>query len=583
MTTETDGKKTRVLILGGGHSSVRAAQRLLRRRRRKDNLEVVVVSRENYENWHGLMPQIGGGLVQPQFALVPLRQLLPGAILYNYDIERIDLANRCVTLDRGPDRDRLVLTYDYLILALGSILDFSRFPGMFEHALQTKTVADMFHLRNHVLDMLERATVEEDPEERQRMLTFVVAGAGLAGAEIGGQVHHLIRQSLRFYPTIQPSEIRFVVVSHSARIMPAINDGPTRRAMRYMRRTGVDLRLGVAVASATANKVVLTTGESIPTRTIIATAGIRIHPLIESLPIPIEDGRIACDRYCRVPGWPGVYAIGDIAAIPNKAGKPYPATGFVAFAHGRYAAGNILAELRGRRLKPTFYMGMDAVLLNKHYAIGQFRWGRLTLFQLEGPLASLVWRTVMLISIQTWGRRFELLTDWLVSAFLPRDTIRMQVDTPAALRPMRFEAGEIIVRQGEAGDRFYMIEEGRVEVLRGSPDDGEQRITSLGSGQHFGADALTGDHRRAFTVRALTDARLLTIARADLTQLAENLPGLREILGVEQPDDATLAALAGDAPVVIPSPAVPAQPMSAEQMLPSLTSAAPLSNEEPTA
>src|SRR5579863_2775210 len=211
-------QKKRVVILGGGHAGFRAARRLLSRRKPSDNLEVIVVAAETAEVYHGLMPQIVGGKVQARNLLVPLRNFLPGIVFYNFEVERIDLENRKVYLDPAEERERIEISYDYLLIALGSVTDLSRFPGLQEHGLQTKTIGDVYHLHDHLLEMLERASVEEDSVERQRLLTFVVAGAGYAGVEIGAEANNLLRSALRFYPNIRSEEIQFSIVTDAHRI-----------------------------------------------------------------------------------------------------------------------------------------------------------------------------------------------------------------------------------------------------------------------------------------------------------------------------------------------------------------------------
>ena len=216
-----------VVILGGGHAGVRCAQELARRRRPSDNLEIVLISRENTEVWHGLMPQILSGVLQPQHVLVPLRDFLPGVRVYTYDIEEVDLAAKRVTLTRGDEGRQIVLEYDDLVLALGSVTDLSRFRGLQEHGLLTKTIGDFVYMRNHLIDMLETAAVETDPDERRQLLTFVIAGAGFAGIEIASEANEFIRSSLRLYPSINPAEIRVIELDIVARILL-----PSNRASR---------------------------------------------------------------------------------------------------------------------------------------------------------------------------------------------------------------------------------------------------------------------------------------------------------------------------------------------------------------
>lgn len=514
---------TRVVILGGGHSGVRAAKQLLALRQPQDKLEIVIVSHENVEVWHGLMPQIVAGLVQPQYALVPLRQILPGVIIYTYEVEQIDLPNRRVILNSGDERDQTVLDYDYLIVALGSVTDLSRFPGLAEHGLQTKTIGDVVHLRNHLIDMLDRAAVEQDAEARQRMLTFLVVGAGYAGVEIGTLANQMIRESLHFYPTIREPEIRFIILSRAERILPALSERLVRRALRRMKRSGIEVMRGVHLASATATAAILTGGERIATQTLIVTAGIGTNPVVARLPVTLAHGRIVCDRFCRVVGWPGVYATGDDAAIPRTDGSVYPPTGFVAFAQGKRAAANILAELRGQPLAPFRYEGIETALLSKGYALAQFRH-----FHLDGWLASIIWRLAFLIYIQTWQRRIALLQDWFTGSIFPRDITRLGISRSDAIVPMRFAAGDVIIREGDPGSRFYTIINGTVEIVRRTADGGEERVASLGRGQYFGEIALLHEVKRTATARAATDTTVLSIARQDFNALVQHLPLWRE-------------------------------------------------------
>jgi NADH dehydrogenase len=181
-----------------------------------------------------MMPQTVGGRVQARNLLVPLRNYLPGVAFYHYEVERIDLKNRKVYLDPVAERAKIELSYDYLIITLGSVADLSRFPGLQEHGLQTKTIGDVYHLHDHLLEMLERASVEEDATERQRLLTFVVAGAGYAGVEIGAEGNNLLRSALRFYPNIRPEELQVSIVSNTPRILPAMSEKLAQKASEHL-------------------------------------------------------------------------------------------------------------------------------------------------------------------------------------------------------------------------------------------------------------------------------------------------------------------------------------------------------------
>ena len=266
--------RRRVVILGGGHAGVRCARELLEQRRSPDELDVTLVSRENVEVWHGLMPQIVSGVLQAQHVLIPLREILQGATIYSREIESIDPVARRAVLTIGGESDEVTLEADYLVIALGSVTDLSRFPGLSEHALQTKTIGDFIHLRNHLIEMLEAASVTTDAAERQRRLTFVIVGAGYAGVEIASEANEFLRASLRAYPMIAATELRVITVDILTRVLPTFNDRLAQRVVDRMRTRGIEVRLGVGVKEATAGVIVLADGSRIETRSIIATGGI---------------------------------------------------------------------------------------------------------------------------------------------------------------------------------------------------------------------------------------------------------------------------------------------------------------------
>ncbi len=314
--------RKRVLILGGGHAGVRCARELIAHRRAGDQVDITIVSRENVEVWHGLMPQIVSGVLQAQHVLIPLREILPGVTIYTREIESIDPVKRQVVLSLGGESDEVALEADYMVIALGSVTDLSRFPGLTEHALQTKTIGDFIHLRNHLIEMLEAASVTTDAAERKRRLTFVVAGAGYAGVEIASEANEFLRASLRSYPMISRGELRVVTVDILTRVLPTFSDHLAQRVVDRMRSRGIEVRLGVGIKEATAGAIVLADGSRIETRSIIATVGIGTNPLVRGLPVELQRGRIPCDAFCRVPAWPGVYAVGDNAAVPDRASGP---------------------------------------------------------------------------------------------------------------------------------------------------------------------------------------------------------------------------------------------------------------------
>ncbi len=516
----------RVLILGGGHAGVRCARELIRERRPSDQLDITLVSRENVEVWHGLMPQIVSGVLQAQHVLIPLREILPGVTIYSREIETIDLGRRRVGLSQGGEGDQVELEADYLVIALGSVTDLSRFPGLTEHALQTKTIGDFIHLRNHLIEMLEAASVTADATERRRLLTFVVAGAGYAGVEIASEANEFLRACLRSYPMIDPRELRVITVDILTRILPTFSDRLAARVVRRMEERGIQLRLGVGLKEATGSAVTLADGTRIETRSIIATVGIGTNPLLQSLPLTLMRGRVACDSYCRVEGFPGVYAAGDNAAVPDPAsGQPFGAMVMVAFGEGRQAARNILAEVRSEPPVPFEATRFGEVaLLSRRYGVAQVRG-----LTLHGWPAAVVSRALFLSFMPSWRRRLALTLHWMGTAILPDNLTPLPLGRSNLVVPMRFNSGEAIVREGDLGGRFYVITAGEVEVTQ-RVDGVEQSIRRLGPGEHFGELALLGDRKRTATVTASTNTSLLSLDRRDFAALVEHLPELQGAL-----------------------------------------------------
>ena len=293
--------------------------------------------------------------------------------------------------------------------------------------------------------------------------------------------------------------------------------------MRRMCARGIDLRLGVGLQDATAGSVTLANGERIPTRTIIVTVGVGTNPLLAKLPIQLIRGRVKCDEYCRVEGWPNVYAVGDNAAVPSSSGDPYPAMLLVAFGEGRQVADNILAALRDQSVQPFHFKRFGEVaLLSRGYGLAQVRG-----MKLYGWPAAILARGLFLTYMPTWRRRLALVLHWWSSAIFPRDISQLRMGRSDAVVPMRYAAGEVIVREGEIASRFYVITSGEVEIVQ-QVDGAERQLRRLGPGRHFGEVALLQNSKRTASVRAVTDTTVPAIARQDFASLVGHMPELQE-------------------------------------------------------
>ena len=437
------------------------------------------------------------------------------------------LARHSVTTSRTLDGRQYVLHYDHLVLALGSADDLSRYPGMAEHALKLKTWADCFQVRNHLLAMLELAEIEDDPVERRRLLTFVVAGGNYAGVEVATELvdyFHLL--SRKEYRRIDPREVRVVLVHSGENLLPELRQhypklaNWAQRHIDGLRQDGLELRLGTRLAAATPDEAVLSSGERIATRTIISCTGTAQSPLLDQLPFARDErGRVITDETIQVPGTTNVWAAGDCAAVPHPRGGTCPPLGIYALTCGWQIARNILRVVDGKRPTRYWFDGLgDAVSLGRRKAVAQVRG-----FHIYGFPAWLTWRAFLLFFIPTWDRKVRLILDWLAWPFIGRDIVNMQAGGNRTVGQALFEAGQTVVRQGDIGKQMYVIRQGEAEVLRTDPSGKEEVIARIGPGDHFGEMAVFQNVRRTATVRALTRLQLLVLGRDDVITLSETV------------------------------------------------------------
>ncbi|MFZ0709704.1 MAG: FAD-dependent oxidoreductase, partial [Terrimicrobiaceae bacterium] len=284
-------KKKRILILGGGFGGVYVAVhlgRMLSKREREES-EIALVNRENYIVFQPLLPEVISGSVELNHVIAPIRRMAPRANLYTRDIESIDPVARTVTLSPGVRPTPLSLSYDHLVIAMGTRLDYSKIPGMREHASPFKYLGHALYLRNQLVRMLEEAEAESDPEIRKRLLTFVVAGGGFSGVECIAEMNDFLREAVNAYHNIAEHDLRLILLQRGERILPEVTESLAAFAHRLLEKRGVEIRLGAGLKAVSANAVVVEdkqTGgtETIGTRTAVATVPAGPHPILTALP-----------------------------------------------------------------------------------------------------------------------------------------------------------------------------------------------------------------------------------------------------------------------------------------------------------
>jgi len=400
------------LVIGGGFAGSYVA-RLLGRR------GATIVSPENFMLYTPLLPEAASGTLEPRHVVVPLRVMCRHAELLLGRALALDEERRMVEVETEAGRSGVC--YENLVVALGAVPRTLPIPGLAEHGLGFKSLADAIHLRNHVLRRLEAADAVDDAELAAEHLSFVFVGAGYAGVEALAELSDLVRDALRYYPALRTVPQKWVLVDAAPKILPEIPTRLGEYAARQLAARGVDIRVSTTLESATERSVMLSGGSRIPTRTLVWTAGVRAHPLLGELGLPLDErGRVVVDPTLRVEGRERVWALGDCARVPNAAagGEPDPPTSQHALRQARRLAKN----LRGEPRPYSYRMLGQVATLGRHKGIADVLGLRL-----RGFLGWFVTRTYHLYQLPLLTRKLRVVTDWTVSLFFRRDIVELSM------------------------------------------------------------------------------------------------------------------------------------------------------------
>jgi NADH dehydrogenase len=412
-----------VLILGGGFAGLNTAARLEKLLKHRPDVRITLVSRDNYALFTPMLAEVAGGGIEPSHIVNPIRASLKRTEFREGLVRRIDLANKVVETEHPQSHAPTTLQYDRLVIALGSVTNYRGLPGVKEHSFGLKTMADAQAIRDHVLSVLEQAALVDDPGQRACMLTFVIAGGGFSGAELCGALQDFIERALRLYRNIDPAEIRLVLAHPGPRILPEVGDALGKYAGAALARRGVEVRCSVKVRSATAHSVTLDGDETILTHTLVWTAGTAPSPALKGIACEIDGrGAVKVDANLEVAGWPGVFALGDCASIPDpRTGKPYPPTAQHAIREAGIAARNVAASLGVGEPAPFIFdtIGQLAVLGHRS-AVAELRGWRFS-----GFLAFWMWRTVYWLKLPRLERQIRVAVDWSLDLLFPPDTVQL--------------------------------------------------------------------------------------------------------------------------------------------------------------
>lgn len=429
-----------------------------------------------------------------------------------------------VILGAGLTPQRQELAFDHLVIALGNVTDFRGVPGLPEHAMPFKTLADAVRIRNHVINVLEQSSVMRDPDLRRTMLTFVVAGGGFSGTEVAAALNDFVRGAVRDYRSIPREDIRIILV-HSGESV--LERELTPRLARYATRTlaeqGIELLLGKRLVAASPQSAVLADGRRISTRTLISTVPSSPNPVIEQLGLHTTRGRLECDATVAVKGCDGVWAVGDCGLIPMPGGEPCPPTAQHAIRQAKVLAANIVASHAGAPLRSFAFSGLGKLgALGHRRAVAELPGG----LRVAGLPAWLMWRGIYWSKLPGASRKARVAISWVSDMVLPPHPVQLNLGGGRGATQAHYEPGETVFDEGDTGDSLFMILAGRVEVLK--LVGAEPRVVgTLGPGEYFGEMALLGRRPRSATTRALTQLDLLVLPGSDFSVLAESLTEFR--------------------------------------------------------
>ena len=394
------------LVAGGGYAGSMVA-RLLGRR------GATIVSPENFMLFTPLLPEAASGTLEPRHVVVPLRMMCPHSELVVGRLTTVDADRKAVVVEAI---DGLVeIGYDRLVLALGSVSRVLPVPGLAEHGHGFRDLADAIALRNHILRQLEAADAAADAEERARHLAFVFVGAGYAGVEALAELADLVRDALRYYPSLRGEPQRWALVDAAPKILPEIPTKLGDYAARQLLRRGVEIHVSTRLDSADERGVLLSDGTRIETGTLVWTTGVRANPLVAELGLPLDErGRVVVDEYLRVAGREDVWALGDCAAVPNLAtpGRADPPTSQHALRQARRLARNLTGEPKAYRYRMLGQVATLGRYKGIADAIG---------LRLRGFPGWFVTRTYHLYQLPLVSRKLRVVVDWTVALFFRRD------------------------------------------------------------------------------------------------------------------------------------------------------------------
>ena len=415
-------KTTRIVIAGGGFAGLYAAIQFDKRLARRADVEVTLISHENFILFTPMLHEVAAGDLYPGDIVNPLRRILRHVKFFEADVEAIDLNARRVHCTAGVADQELEFEFDHLLLTLGSETNFFNMDSVRDWSVTMKSLGDAAMLRNRMVAFLEEASLESDEAVRRQLLTVVTASGGFSGTETTGAVNDFVRETIRYYPRLREEMIRVVMVHPGDFILPELGEELGRYAERKLSERKVEVIKGQRVANNDGVVVTLSDGTSIPAATLIWTAGVEPSPVIASLPYQKEHGRLLVSEYLAVTGVPGLWAAGDCAAVPIlNTEKFHPPTAQHGLREGVVVAKNIEAIVLDRPLKSFRFKMLGQLASIGHHTGVAMVFG----IKFSGFIAWWFWRSVYLMKLPRLAKKLRVMASWTLDIFFGQEIEQM--------------------------------------------------------------------------------------------------------------------------------------------------------------
>ncbi len=422
----------RIVVLGGGFAGVECVKHLEKGLRGNSSTEIFMISEDNFLLFTPMLPQVASGTIETRNIVMPIRTILKKARFYEGRVKDIDPKSRKVSIWGTPEKSGVAMDYDYLVVALGSETNFFGMSDLEINSFQMKTLNDAVSVRNRVIDMLEQADNETDPDVKRSLLTFVIVGGGFAGIETAGELNDLLADAVKYYPRISRDEVSVVVIEALHTILPGFSEKLVRFTQNHMAREGIRIMLRTAVTGFDGDEVSIRDLDAeddgdedlLHAKTLIWTAGVTPVNTIKRSIFKTDRGKMVVDENLEAEGYPGVFAAGDCAlSVDPSTGKPYAPTAQLAEAQAKQVAANLKAIISGGKMSKFRYESRGQMAV-----IGK-RVGIASMFgmHIHGIVAWILWRNVYLSKIPTLSKRLRVFMDWMQDAVFDRDIARLKV------------------------------------------------------------------------------------------------------------------------------------------------------------